>query len=40
MDGVFADGHISLEKAVPGSYDPRLPNLYIGQLQPAILQLQ
>ena len=37
---VFADGHVDLEKAVPGSYDPRLPNQYIGQLRPEILQPQ
>ena len=33
----FADGHVGLEKAVPGSYDQRLPNFYIGQLRPEIL---
>jgi prepilin-type N-terminal cleavage/methylation domain-containing protein/prepilin-type processing-associated H-X9-DG protein len=33
----FYDGHVSLEKAVPGSYDQRLPGLYIGQLRPEIL---
>ena len=33
----FADGHVDLEKAVPGSYDKRLPGLYIGQLRPEIL---
>lgn len=36
----FADGHVGLERAVPGSYDQRLPNLYIGQLRPEILAPQ
>jgi prepilin-type N-terminal cleavage/methylation domain-containing protein/prepilin-type processing-associated H-X9-DG protein len=35
----FADGHVDLEKPVPGSYDKRLPNLFIGQLRPEILKL-
>ena len=39
-DVTFADGHVALEKAVPGSYDPRLPNQFIGQLRPEILLLQ
>jgi len=33
----FADGHVGGEKAVPGSYDMRLPAQYIGQLRPEIL---
>jgi prepilin-type N-terminal cleavage/methylation domain-containing protein/prepilin-type processing-associated H-X9-DG protein len=33
----FADGHVALEKPVPGSCDKRLPNLCIGQLRPEIL---
>jgi prepilin-type processing-associated H-X9-DG protein/prepilin-type N-terminal cleavage/methylation domain-containing protein len=33
----FADGHVALEKPVPGSYDKRLPNQFIGQLRPEIL---
>ncbi len=33
----FADGHVSGEKAVPGSYDQRLPAQFIGQLRPEIL---
>ena len=36
-DVAFADGHVALEKAVPGSYDARLPNQFIGQLRPEIL---
>ena len=35
----FADGHVDLEKPVPGSFDQRLPNLCIGQLRPQILTL-
>jgi prepilin-type processing-associated H-X9-DG protein len=34
-----ADGHVDLEKAVPGSFDKRLPNQLIGQLRPEILKL-
>jgi prepilin-type N-terminal cleavage/methylation domain-containing protein/prepilin-type processing-associated H-X9-DG protein len=33
----FADGHVDLEKPVPGSFDKRLPNQFIGQLRPEIL---
>jgi prepilin-type N-terminal cleavage/methylation domain-containing protein/prepilin-type processing-associated H-X9-DG protein len=33
----FADGHVDLEKSVPGSFDKRLPNQCIGQLRPEIL---
>lgn len=33
----FADGHVDLERAVPGSYDQRLPNEFIGQLPPEIV---
>jgi prepilin-type processing-associated H-X9-DG protein len=33
----FADGHVGLEQAVPGSYDRRLPNQYLGQLRLEIL---
>jgi prepilin-type N-terminal cleavage/methylation domain-containing protein/prepilin-type processing-associated H-X9-DG protein len=33
----FADGHVGLEKAAPGSFDKRLPNQFIGQLRPEIL---
>ncbi|MGA2247687.1 MAG: cysteine-rich CWC family protein [Verrucomicrobiota bacterium] len=36
----YADGHVSLEQAVPGSYDKRLPNECIGQLQPEILTVR
>src|ERR1700690_58839 len=32
----FADGHVDLEKPVPGSFDKRLPNQFIGQLRPEI----
>ena len=33
----FADGHVGLERMVPGSLDKRLPNQFIGQLPPEIL---
>ena len=36
----LADGHVDLEKAVPGSYDRRLPAQRIGQLRPELLKLQ
>jgi prepilin-type processing-associated H-X9-DG protein/prepilin-type N-terminal cleavage/methylation domain-containing protein len=36
----FADGHVDLEKPVPGSFDKRLPNQFIGQLRPEILTVQ
>ncbi len=37
---IFCDGHVDLERPVPGSIDGRLPNQYVGQLRPAILTLQ
>jgi prepilin-type processing-associated H-X9-DG protein len=36
-DVVFADGHVALEQAVPGSGDRRLPAQYLGQLRLEIL---
>lgn len=33
----FADGHVDMEGFVPGSFDPRLPKLLIGQLPPQLL---
>jgi prepilin-type N-terminal cleavage/methylation domain-containing protein/prepilin-type processing-associated H-X9-DG protein len=33
----FADGHVDLERPVPGSVDKRLPSQFIGQLRPEIL---
>jgi len=36
----FADGDGELERAVPGSYDRRLPDEFIGQLRPEIVALQ
>jgi prepilin-type N-terminal cleavage/methylation domain-containing protein/prepilin-type processing-associated H-X9-DG protein len=33
----FADGHVDLEKPVPGSLDQRLPNQFIGKLRTDIL---
>jgi prepilin-type N-terminal cleavage/methylation domain-containing protein/prepilin-type processing-associated H-X9-DG protein len=34
---VFVDGHVDLERPVPGSFDKRLPGEFIGQLHPEIL---
>jgi prepilin-type N-terminal cleavage/methylation domain-containing protein/prepilin-type processing-associated H-X9-DG protein len=36
-NAAFADGHVDLEKPVPGSLDKRLLNQCIGQLRPEIL---
>jgi prepilin-type processing-associated H-X9-DG protein len=36
----FADGHVDMEKPVPGSIDKRLPGQFIGQLRPEILTLR
>lgn len=36
---VFCDGHVGLEKPVPGSTDRRLPNQFVGRLRPEILVL-
>ena len=36
---IFCDGHVALERFVPGSIDPRLPNQYVGRLRPEILVL-
>ena len=36
----FADGHVGLEKMVPGSLDQHLPNQNVGQLRPEILLLR
>lgn len=35
----FADGHVGMEKMVPGSLDRHLPNQNVGQLRPEILTL-
>jgi len=35
----FCDGHVDMEKMVPGSQDPRLANQHVGQLCPEILRL-
>jgi prepilin-type processing-associated H-X9-DG protein/prepilin-type N-terminal cleavage/methylation domain-containing protein len=37
---VFCDGHVDLERPVPGSLDQRLPSQFVGQLRPTILTLQ
>jgi prepilin-type N-terminal cleavage/methylation domain-containing protein/prepilin-type processing-associated H-X9-DG protein len=36
---VFCDGHVGLEKMVPGSLDQHLPDQNVGQLRPEILKL-
>jgi prepilin-type N-terminal cleavage/methylation domain-containing protein/prepilin-type processing-associated H-X9-DG protein len=36
----FCDGHVESEKAVPGSYDPRLPREFVGRLRKEILILK
>ena len=36
----FADGHVGLERPVPSSIDPRMPNQFVGQLRPEILTVQ
>jgi len=35
----FCDGHVGMEKMMPGSLDRRLPNQFVGQLRPEILTL-
>jgi prepilin-type processing-associated H-X9-DG protein/prepilin-type N-terminal cleavage/methylation domain-containing protein len=35
----FCDGHVGMEKMLPGSLDQRLPNQFIGQLRPEILSV-
>jgi prepilin-type N-terminal cleavage/methylation domain-containing protein/prepilin-type processing-associated H-X9-DG protein len=35
----FCDGHVGLERFVPGSIDPKLPSQFVGQLRPEILTL-
>jgi prepilin-type processing-associated H-X9-DG protein/prepilin-type N-terminal cleavage/methylation domain-containing protein len=35
----FADGHVGMEKMVPGSLDQHLPNQNVGQLRPEILSV-
>lgn len=37
---VFCDGHVGLEKPVPGSIDQRLPNQFVGRLRPEILAIR
>jgi prepilin-type N-terminal cleavage/methylation domain-containing protein/prepilin-type processing-associated H-X9-DG protein len=36
---VFCDGHVALERFVPGSIDQRLPSQLVGRLRPEILTL-
>jgi prepilin-type N-terminal cleavage/methylation domain-containing protein/prepilin-type processing-associated H-X9-DG protein len=35
----FCDGHVGMEKMLPGSLDKKLPNQNVGQLRPEILAL-
>ena len=34
-----ADGHVDMERPVPGSLDPRIPSQHLGRLRPEILAL-
>lgn len=34
---VFCDGHVGMEKMVPGSIDPRMPGQFVGRFRPEIL---
>ncbi len=36
---LFCDGHVALERCVPGSIDPRLPDQWVGRLRAEILTL-
>jgi len=36
---IFCDGHVGLERFVPGSIDPLMPSQFVGQLRPEILKL-
>jgi hypothetical protein len=36
---VFCDGHVALEKIVPGSIDLRMPGQFVGRLRPEILNV-
>lgn len=33
----FCDGHVGMERMVPGSLDPKMPNQFVGRLPPEIL---
>jgi prepilin-type N-terminal cleavage/methylation domain-containing protein/prepilin-type processing-associated H-X9-DG protein len=35
----FCDGHVGLERFVPGSIDPKLPNHFVGRLRPEVVLL-
>jgi prepilin-type N-terminal cleavage/methylation domain-containing protein/prepilin-type processing-associated H-X9-DG protein len=37
---VFCDGHVAVERMIPGSLDHRLPGQYVGSYRGEILQLQ
>lgn len=36
---VFCDNHVGSERSLPGSIDPRLPSVWVGQLRTEILSL-
>ena len=38
-NALFCDGHVGLERCVPGSIDRRLPSQWVGRLRPEILTL-
>jgi prepilin-type N-terminal cleavage/methylation domain-containing protein/prepilin-type processing-associated H-X9-DG protein len=38
-NAAFCDGHVGLERYVPGSIDPKLPSQLVGRLRPEILTL-
>ena len=38
-NAVFCDGHVGLERFVPGSIDPKMPDQWVGRLRPEILTL-
>jgi prepilin-type processing-associated H-X9-DG protein/prepilin-type N-terminal cleavage/methylation domain-containing protein len=39
-NAVFCDGHVGLERPLPGSIDPRLPKERVGRLRPELLRVQ
>jgi prepilin-type N-terminal cleavage/methylation domain-containing protein/prepilin-type processing-associated H-X9-DG protein len=39
-NALFCDGHVGLEKMVPGSLDTNMPSAFVGRLRPEILLVQ
>ncbi|MGN6554353.1 MAG: cysteine-rich CWC family protein [Verrucomicrobiota bacterium] len=37
---ILCDGHVAVEKMVPGSLDRKLPNQFVGQIRPQILSIK